>query len=605
MSQSSNLSFVPRPTDFGQMKDDTPDDYPGIRLVGQDGRTIQVTGDQVKRATVVYTPLGTPPYVVQGNMLNDQFRNRIAGRIAGPQQDVRQGVNADLDQAARTLKQKLSDGGAAESADPSGVVSLSRAVYASYKQLGQFYRSYDGKRILWICKATKYLHELRIKGNEDAFRHLLFQSHGLIPSDHRTANVISGLRSIAYSKAKAVEVHEVATLHNDAFYVYTNDGYMLRVRVGEEKPIRTANGANGVLFLHQEGLPALEVAKKVRMGAIEELIGKLARVLDQPGFSAQAQLYLLKCWLIAALVTPPGRTRPMVAFLGPPGSGKTKGAAATLLTLIYGRERGSVGLAAGQRDIETTLVSWPFACIDNLDGPVKPWLLNLLASAASGQEVSRRELYTDDGLYHRTPRCNLILTSMRPQFCRGDLAQRTLPLYLKPFGRTKSRLSEVEIGKLVQDARPECWAEIFSLVGKALALRQKGLNFQTNIRLADFAGWVFAIASAEGREDKVEQLLLGLERQQLRFATTSDPLVGAILGALAEDSEALVRLRASELLEELQLVEPELESWSPERLAKRLKDSDDALAWGGIEVVKELDRHVKAYLYTIRQSDQD
>jgi hypothetical protein len=596
--QGSAVSFVPRPTDWGNME--VKEDSDGcVQLVGEDGRILELKSINDVKAEVAYSAPGMTTFVAHGNPRSMTFRARVANGIAGPQYDVANGIGADLNQAVDVLRIQEAAAGPARPSDDLSAADLARAVFDSYVRRGTFYRSRDGGRAFWLHRPSRQLYELRVQGPEDGFRHRLFESHNLVPSQTKTRDVISGLRSLTVAKAEHVDVFEIATLRDDAFYVYANNGSMWRVEAGETHPTAVPNGENGILFLHHEGLPALKPAHEVRPGAIEELLGQLVRVEPQPGFTAEAQLYLLKNWIINALITPPGRTRPIVAFVGEAGSGKTKGAASPILQLIYGTERGLCGLGESQRDIETTLVKSPFACFDNLDGPVSAWVQNLLAGAASGREVSRRELYTDEGLYHRTPCCNLLLTSRDPQFCREDVAQRILPFYLRRFPRGGARVSEEEITAMVEHARPACWAEIFHLAGQVLEVRKRITPIRTDLRLADFARVVDAVAHVDGRQDGVPGIIDALQGQQARFASRSDPLVRAIRAYYAGGGTPLQDLLAGELLQELQPVEPELDDWSPRRLASRLRESIPLLEWLGITIKQTRDKHQKAYRFSV------
>ena len=225
-----------------------------------------------------------------------------------------------------------------------------------------------------------------------------------------------------------------------------------------------------------------ELPTPVRDGRIEDLRRFLNLTDDD--------FVLAVAWLLAAL-SPTG-PYPVLVLTGEQGSAKST-CARVLHSLV---DPHAAGLRSPPRDEHDLFVATRSAHVlvfDNL-GEIPPKLSDTLCRIATGNALSTRELYTDDG--------EVVFSAMRPMILNGidnivgrsDLADRAIFLTLRTIADT-DRKTEEELWRSFEEVRPK-------ILGALLDATVKGVERLPNIRLdqlprmADFARWVVACEPA-------------------------------------------------------------------------------------------------------------
>ena len=271
--------------------------------------------------------------------------------------------------------------------------------------------------------------------------------------------------------------------------------------------------------------PAME---PVELASDKEASGALESVIKIPNFdgagnltSAQeAQLYRL--WVFSLFFESLLPSKPILLLLGVKGSGKTMGLR-SLLRALFGKKAQVLTLSKENKDaFEATVTSHHLAVFDNVDGEI-PWLPNHLATAATGQDIPKRKLYTTNEFVAYPVRCFLALTSREPDsITRDDVVDRLLTLKVDRINEFKP---ENQFLADIDAARPKIWRELLQNLQRIVAALQTAESHPSTHRMADFASLAMNIGPVLGISlEAVHQLLEGMDSEKTEFALEHNPL---------------------------------------------------------------------------------
>jgi hypothetical protein len=228
---------------------------------------------------------------------------------------------------------------------------------------------------------------------------------------------------------------------------------------------------------------------------------------------------------------------PVLAFLGPQGSGKTgvMEAISSLTDPVVDADGDAFG-ATSLPDVK----DWPVSassswCLpfDNVSY-LTPEMSDMLCRAVTGDGITRRKLYTDNDLvYLRFRRC-IFMTGITVEGIRPDLAERMVKVEC-PYIDASSRVPDSEIGRMLSEARPAAFAQLLDLVVEVRAKLsqlpvEKGLP-----RLADFGRILQALDLIMGSSTSFQRME-ELCQASLADSLVDDPVTAAIV-ALVGDGE--------------------------------------------------------------------
>ncbi len=351
--------------------------------------------------------------------------------------------------------------------------------------------------------------------------------------------VLDSLRSDAF-KTDPVPVRVLSAYNQETGALVVSDGaggVWRRERFERWEP--GVNGDGGMFFLtYGKGDPW-----KPEFGHPEALDWFFERMSFDPAGNLTRAEYttLMRVFLLSLFFPPLRRTRPIPAFLGIKGSGKTS-AIRMIGRLLEGdgfevtdvRENNEDGYIAAV--CNSTVLG-----LDNADTQVS-WLEDTLALYATGHEVRKRKLYSNNEMVAYRPRATVLIASRDPHFRRDDVAQRLLQFHFAPPSRYQP---ESELQEELRAKRGAIIGELLTRAGQVADRLAEGSGPSANFRMADFAafGWVAMVA--ENREGEWFPLLEKLENVQAGFATEGNPTVEALAvlldrdGALSMDTTAL------------------------------------------------------------------
>ena len=112
--------------------------------------------------------------------------------------------------------------------------------------------------------------------------------------------------------------------------------------------------------------------------------------------------------------------------------------------ILFGSKYNVTPLPSKPEDFDTLVTNNHLVILDNVDTG-KSWLNDKLASVATGQNIGKRKLYTDNEEIKLPTKTYLALTSRTPQFTRDDVADRLIGI---PFKRISEFVPE---GELIKD----------------------------------------------------------------------------------------------------------------------------------------------------------
>jgi DNA polymerase III delta prime subunit len=222
--------------------------------------------------------------------------------------------------------------------------------------------------------------------------------------------------------------------------------------------------------------------------------------------------------------------QPILLFTGPPGAGKTT-TARFLARLVDPTTRASGGPLPGSvGDWKGSAANSRVLFFDNT-GHVTTKDSDLLCRVATGGELTRRKLYTDDEAHVTEVRAPVWLTSVEPGLFRTDLATRVVPMRLRALAAGE-RLPESELVRRQNAAAPVLTRFLLDLLADVLRLYPEQSSGPSAHRMTDFG---IVLRCVDELLDTRGLTILNEARNELtEEVLASDPVAAAILAHLDE-----------------------------------------------------------------------
>jgi hypothetical protein len=408
---------------------------------------------------------------------------------------------------------------------------VSRLILSDLKRQGTFYRT-STDALYFFAHATKTLLTL----DSVEFARLITEVYGVNRSEEEFAYLLAELENEACRRGTFTEIRQCAYYNRDSGVLYVSNNQNQVYRLDGENITLVDNGTDGVLFLPD---PMAEPFTYLDSGSSEEsLLHRL--LLDRINFSVsphslltrEEYQLLLYLYLLALVFESLHPTKPLALFTGPKGAGKTWTLKAVGLWL-FGSHFNVTTLAKDKEDaFITTICARSFVAYDNVDGKIA-WLNDRLATAATGQRIELRKLYTTNETAVYAPRCFVALTSRTPKFKRDDVVDRLLLFRVE---RLSAFQSEAALLEEIQRNRDALWTEYLDDLNEVVAgLQEQTAQLSTSHRMADFATFAQRVGNILGQENEVLAVLDKLGKDQSAFLLEDDPIAQA-LAAWLENS---------------------------------------------------------------------
>jgi hypothetical protein len=393
-------------------------------------------------------------------------------------------------------------------------------VLTDLNERGQFYHSHH-QGYFFLCE-EKNLIPL---DDRDSQLSCLLNRYGLNPVEKTCEYVKKALHIEALTNGKETKVHRLTwynaqthTLylfnHASGVYLITADGIEL-----------ADNGTDGVLFLSDPRNEPFVLVPDENLGDLfyEHVTAEINFDTDGQLPLGEQQL-LFDHWFYSIFFGSIMPTRPLLAFIGPKGSGKSY-TLRRVGMLLNGGNFQVENLPASEGDFDAITTNSYFAAFDNADSRVK-WLPDRLAICATGGTVSKRILYTTNSLTTFPIDCFLGITSRTPQFNRDDVADRTLINRVKRFEEGKYRGEHELKAAILKDRNRILTAVVRRLRECIAALKQtEGKSYRTSFRMADFATFCLRLAETKGEQEKLQAIFAKMQDEQTSFSLEGDTLV--------------------------------------------------------------------------------
>jgi hypothetical protein len=376
----------------------------------------------------------------------------------------------------------------------------------------------------------------------------IFKWYGLNRTEREYEYLLADLENKAHIMGKQTEVYHFAYYDTDnhVLYIDRNDSQVYRLN-GKSVDL-IPNGEDGILFLGKQFYEPFTIRE---LSTDEKFIEPI--LIEPINFARGAQVNLLPdeqrliywIWIYSLFFESILPTKPLCTFIGPMGSGKSTTFKAIGKTL-FGNSF-NVTPITKQDGFRAAICNNYFVAFDNVDGKIG-WLNDDLAVAATGGNITLRELYTTNREVTFSPRCFLCLNAREPQFKRDDVVSRLLLFRVETL---ETCLSEYKIFENLLEHRNDLWSELIRDLNKIIAaLHVDNEPFSIKWRMADWSDLGWRIAKTYNAADVFVELLNKMTVAQAEFLLEDDPIAECLDYWLQEPKNVGREITSGELYKE-------------------------------------------------------
>jgi len=335
--------------------------------------------------------------------------------------------------------------------------------------------------------------------------------------------------------------------------------------------------------------------------------GNLKLLKSYLGNMDHISFMLFTAWLSYTLAHPKVSTSKYVILqiLGGQGAGKSM-LTKLIKRLIDPAVTDAQVMATNGVDLGIAAQQSHVLCYDNLRDISKN-MSDLLCTAATGGSFTGRQLYSNDEQHVIPLHVAMVLNGIHAFVSEPDLAQRCLPLYLKPIS-AENRKSELEMEEALARDLPVIQQGLFDLIAQ-VQVQLPNVELTSAERMIDFCKWLGAMELVNGAPVGSYQACYSDVLKQGQRDAIMDSVLGAAVLEFAEElGEEHWSGTPTQLLGQLSFgVDQDIKrsrEWpnSAVALSKRLAPLQAPLAAQGISV--EFSRP-KERIITIKKMEQN
>lgn len=290
---------------------------------------------------------------------------------------------------------------------------------------GDFVHCVDGRRY-YIARDTG--RPVEIESYAESLHNILDIKYSLNKTEKEHEYTMHGLVAYAGALPETVQVASLSHYDMKSKQVLVHSGRkdVYLISAGRPEPQKIENGEYGIVFPWDRVVEPFTPVYDPGLDWGAELFD----IPNCSNMTTEEARVILKVWLIFSLLREAATSRPLLAFLGQPGSGKTS-TARKLYAFFYGRHMDVSG-ATTPVNYDMATASMPFFVLDNLDTWEK-WVPDRLAQSAGKSDIIVRKLYTNNQIVRIKRQAMVCVTAHDPKFGRADVTDRMLIISLTRF----------------------------------------------------------------------------------------------------------------------------------------------------------------------------
>lgn len=334
--------------------------------------------------------------------------------------------------------------------------------------------------------------------------------------------LIEELSSYIAKNAEEVRIYDFSHYDIDANTLYIYNNGVKIIKITSDKIEEVENGYNGIIFETKSSSEEWNLVRTINQTTsfekVKEIIERVSYDVDSH-VKKEDYAWMLENYIYALFFPNILNTRPILAFIGNKGSGKSF-FLKLLLYIFYGKEASLSNLPSNDEEFKNSLMNNYLYFIDNLDDSISKTKIDILCSVATGIGIKKRVLYTDMTELNFKVNSFLAITSRTPKFKRVDLNERLLIIKLQSL---ENYTSETELFKKIN--RDEMMTCIVLNLRRLLKNIGKYQYHQTKFRIADFANLLLNLGIDDKTDTEIQQILESFTREQEEFSLETDPLI--------------------------------------------------------------------------------
>jgi hypothetical protein len=396
------------------------------------------------------------------------------------------------------------------------LAEVAKILLADLHDRGRFYHNETQAYVFF--KAEKKLIAI---DPDDTKCTLMLADYGINRSETIYEYLLHALHVDAFKHGTETDIYRLAYYNATTFTLYLFNQRNQIYRISPETIDLVDNGTDGVLFLSSSNAQPFELTEDDEASSWLDraLVSTINFAADRLTRDEQRLIFMF--WFYSLFFESLMRTKPILAFIGPKGSGKSI-TNRKVGMLMFGEKFNVMPLTYDQKDFDAAITNSAFVAIDNADTK-RDWLEDRLATVATGGSIKKRAYFTTNKLVEIPAHCFLAITSRTPHFRRDDVADRLLIMKVERY--ETFRAEKALLDEVLQNRNHIMSEVVRHLQGFVQALRAEQDADDSGIfRMADFAAFAMKVGRHAGVETQLKAIFEKLTSEQSAFTLDGDPI---------------------------------------------------------------------------------